>query len=140
MERLTKSFTKTLDSFLHILPVILGVLALANLATALLPPRVLTDFLPLEGVFGPLFGSLAGSVAVGHPLTSYVLAGEFMAAGVDLATVTAFVVSWVTVGVAQYPAEAAMLGIRFAMWRNALALLFAIAIGYVVTLFVEGAS
>ena len=138
VERLIKSVKKTGSSFIRILPVILGILALANLVTVLLPPRLLTATLPLEGALGPLVGSVAGGVAVGHPLTSYVLAGEFMNTGIDLATVTAFIVSWVTVGVAQFPAEAAMLGTRFALWRNALALVFAMTIGYLVALIVAG--
>lgn len=42
--------------------------------------------------------------------------------------VTALIVSWVTVGVVQLPAEALLLGRRFAIYRNLMCFLFAIMI------------
>ena len=57
-------------------------------------------------------------MAVGHPLTSYVLGGELLEHGVSLAAVTAFLVAWVTVGSIQLPAEMLMLGRRFSLYRN----------------------
>jgi hypothetical protein len=67
-------------------------------------------------------------VAIGHPLAGYVLGGELLAGGASLMAVTALIVSWVTVGVAQLPAEALLLGRRFAFTRNLLCFLSAIAI------------
>jgi hypothetical protein len=122
----------TLVTAARTLPIVLGVLALASLATAAVPPKSIAAALPMEGVLGPLFGAAVGSVAAGHPVTSYVLAGELTAAGVSLATVTALIVSWVTVGVVHLPAEAAILGTRFALWRNAISLLLAVAMAYVI--------
>jgi uncharacterized membrane protein YraQ (UPF0718 family) len=89
---------------------------------------------PLEGLLGPFYGAAAGGIAIGHPLTSYVLAGEFSAAGFSVATVTAFLVSWVTVGTVHMAAEAAVLGWRFALWRNAVSFALAVAIGYALAL------
>ncbi|MCD4704284.1 MAG: hypothetical protein K8R64_08360, partial [Methanosarcinaceae archaeon] len=54
----------------------------------------------------------------GHPITSYILGGEFLAQGVDLLVVTAFLIAWVTVGIVQIPVEAAVFGKRFAILRN----------------------
>jgi hypothetical protein len=45
-----------------------------------------------------------------------------------LFAVTALVVSWVTVGIVQLPAEALMLGRRFAIYRNLMCYLFAIVV------------
>lgn len=125
---------RTAATFARTFPIVLGVLALASLAAAAIPPQRLAEALPMESVLGPLFGALAGSVAAGHPVTSYVLAGELTAAGASLATITALIVSWVTVGVVHLPAEAAILGARFALWRNAISFVLAIAMGYVVAL------
>lgn len=88
----------------------------------------------MEGAFGPLIGAVVGSVVAGHPLTSYVLGGELQAAGLGLATVAAFLVSWVTVGVIQLPAEIASLGRRFALYRSAFCFLSSIAIAYLTAL------
>lgn len=123
---------RTAISFASTFPIVLGVLGLATLLSALAPPQSLARLLPMESTFGPLFGAIVGSVAAGHPITSYVLAGELMSAGASLATVTALVVSWVTVGIVHLPAEAAILGMRFALWRNALSFVLAIVMAYVV--------
>lgn len=122
---------QTARMFFMVLPILLGVFGLVSLAMVAIPPELFADALPFESVVGPLVGAAVGGVAAGHPLTSYVLAGEFLSAGVSLATVTAFIVSWVTVGIVHLPAEAAILGLRFALWRNAISFVFAIAIAYV---------
>jgi uncharacterized membrane protein YraQ (UPF0718 family) len=111
---------------------LLGVLALTSLLSAAYPPQQIAGFLPQTGLLAPVMGAAAGAVAAGHPVTSYVLAGELSAAGVSLAAVTALIVSWVSVGVVHMAAEASMLGTRFALWRNAISFVFAIAIGHVV--------
>ena len=117
-------------------PIVLGVLALASLVTAAVPPQSISEALPMESVLGPVFGALVGSVAAGHPVTSYVFAGELTAAGASLATITALVVSWVTVGIVHLPAEAAILGARFALWRNAISFVLAIMMAYVIALLI----
>jgi uncharacterized membrane protein YraQ (UPF0718 family) len=124
------SLVRTLRTFSSALPVILGVLLLTSLLMALVPAG------SLEGLFGAgegldvLLGTLLGSLAAAHPIAGYVLGGELLAAGVSLVAVTALLVSWVTVGVVQLPAEAVLLGRRFALLRNTLCLCFAVAIAY----------
>jgi hypothetical protein len=71
-----------------------------------------------------------GSITAGNPLAGYILGGELLAGGASLIAVTAMIVSWVTVGIVQLPAEALLLGRRFAMLRNLLSFLFAIAIAF----------
>jgi hypothetical protein len=55
------------------------------------------------------------SAVLGCELTSYVIGGEVRHEGVGMVAITAFIVSWVTVGIIQLPAEAVMLGKRFAI-------------------------
>ena len=95
------------------------------------------ESLPVEAVaawFGhsdfldALVGAVAGSISAGHPVSSYVLGGELLDKGVSLVAVTAFLVSWVSVGSIQLPAEAVMLGWRFALLRNLVCFLSSILI------------
>lgn len=81
-------------------------------------------------VWDPLWGSLAGSLSFGIPITSYIVGGEFLSQGVSLLAVTAFILSWTTVGVAMLPLEAGFLGRKFALVRNFLNFLFAIVIAF----------
>jgi uncharacterized membrane protein YraQ (UPF0718 family) len=123
---------RTAATFARTIPVILGVLALASLLMAAVSPERIVQLLPMQSAVGPLFAAIVGSVAAGSPVTSYVFAGELMSAGASLATVTALIVSWVTVGIVQLPAEAAILGMRFALWRNAISFGLALAMAYLV--------
>lgn len=124
------SLGRALRTFGSALPVILGILLLTSLLMALVPPGSLERLFGAGEGLDVLLGTLMGSVAAAHPLAGYVLGGELLAAGVNLVAVTALLVSWVTVGVVQLPAEALLLGRRFALRRNALCLVFAVAIAY----------
>jgi len=58
------------------------------------------------------------------------LGGELPNRGVSLVAVTAFIVSWVTVGIVQLPAEILLLGARFAIYRNVICFFGAVAIAF----------
>lgn len=131
---------QTSVTFLQTIPLVFAVLALVSLAAAALPPQRLAEALPRESLFGPILAGLVGSIAAGHPVTSYVLAGELSTAGASLATVTALIVSWVTVGIVHLPAEATALGTRFALWRNAISFCLAILMAYVIEALLRGVT
>lgn len=124
------ALARTLRAFLQMLPILFGMLLLTSLVLAWLPRTGLHALFGKHAVLDVLLGALVGSVAAGHPLAGYILGGELLAGGVSLIAVTALIVSWVTVGVVQLPAEALFLGKRFALVRNGLAFLSAIAIAW----------
>jgi len=101
---------------------------LTSLVISAFPEQISTSLFGKNSIFDALVGATFGGIAVGHPLVSYVLGGELLNSGVSLFAVTALIVSWVTVGVVQLPAEALMLGNRFALYRNLVCYLSAIAI------------
>ena len=76
-------------------------------------------------------GSALGSILAGHPITSYIIGGELLEQGISLIAVTAFLVTWVTVGLVQLPVESALLGKKFAITRNITAFLFAILVAII---------
>jgi hypothetical protein len=126
--RLRQSGRKTLRTFVNITPIIAGMLLLTSLAITLFPKELSTKIFGGHGMADVVLGALIGSVAAGHPLASYILGGELLAGGVSLFAVTALMVSWVTVGVVQLPAEALLLGRRFAIYRNLSCFFFSIAV------------
>ena len=127
-ERLISSIKKTVSMFTGMLPILVGVVLLTGLILELLPTEKAAEWFGNNSVLDALIGSTFGSISAGHPLTSYVLGGELLANGVSLVAVTALLVSWVTVGSIQFPAEALMLGRRFALYRNLLCFGFSILI------------
>lgn len=128
--RLTGSLGKTARTFLHLLPIILGMLLLTSLAVTLFPERISAGLFGGGDLLDALAATSLGSIAAGHPLASYLLGGELLRGGVGLIAVTALIVSWVTVGIVQLPAEMLMLGARFAIYRNAIGFISAGVIAF----------
>lgn len=127
---LKEALTKAARGIWNAVPVLIGVVLLIGLANAFIPKSAYSKVFT-NSIFDPLIGSAVGSVLAGNPITSYILGGEFLAQGVSLVAVTAFIVAWVTVGVVQLPAEAMLLGKRFAIARNAVSFVFAILVAVI---------
>lgn len=132
--RLLQSWVKTRKTILMTLPLIIGVLLLISILNIFLKPEWLTKLFQQNIFFNSLIGATIGSLAAGNPITSYILAGEFRQVGIGLATVTAFILTWVTVGMVQLPAESIILGKKFAIIRNMLSFISAILIGLIIQL------
>lgn len=132
--RLRQSAAKTLHTFVNVLPVIVGMLLLISLVLTVVPKGAAATLFGTNDLVDALAGAGLGSLAAGHPLTSYLLGGELLAGGIGLTAVTALIVSWVTVGLVQLPAEMMLLGRRFAIYRNGTCFLFAIVIAYLTVL------
>ncbi|MEA3457873.1 MAG: permease [Candidatus Thermoplasmatota archaeon] len=122
------SFYKALKSFGTTLPILIGVILLIGLFKVYIPSKLISSIFTGELFRDTLIGSIMGSILVGNPITSYIIGGELLNEGVSLFAVTAFIAAWVTVGLIQLPAEASILGKRFALMRNALSFLFSILV------------
>ena len=135
--RIKKAVLSLLNQLKMSIPVLIGVLLLIGLVASCTPQRLFIRIFAGNRFLDPLAGTVFGSIAAGNPLTSYVIGGELLANGVSLIAVIAFVVSWVTVGIVQLPAEIMMLGKRFALLRNALSFLMAGMIALLTVLTLE---
>ena len=121
---------KTIKTFINVVPVIVGMLLLTSLVITVFPEQISAGLFGNGDILDTLLGASIGSIAVGHPLASYLLGGELLGGGVGLIAVTALVVAWVTVGIVQLPAEAMLLGTRFAVYRNVICFIATILIAF----------
>jgi uncharacterized membrane protein YraQ (UPF0718 family) len=126
--RISASAKRAGVMLLHILPVLVGMLMLTGLLLKVLPVQAMSVWFGSSYLLDALLGAAAGSIAVGHPLSSYILGGELLDQGVSLVAVTAFLVSWVTVGSIQLPAEMLILGRRFGLYRNLFCFVASVAV------------
>jgi uncharacterized membrane protein YraQ (UPF0718 family) len=129
-EELKKSAVMTSRTFVNILPILLGMLLLTSMIVNLTPEAAIARYFGKCELLDVLTGTFIGSIAAGHPVASYILGGELLKGGISLLAVTALIVSWVTVGVVQLPAEALTLGRRFAIYRNLLCFVYAIGVSF----------
>ncbi|MCF6266905.1 MAG: permease [Desulfuromusa sp.] len=118
----------------RVFPNILAVVLLSGLIMEFVPMNRLSEFLGGGFFTDGLIGAGIGSISIGNPLVSYVLGGEMLDQGVSLMAVTALLVSWVTVGSIQLPAEIQTFGARFALLRNGISFVFALIIAFLVLL------
>jgi len=134
---ISTSFYKAIKSFGTTLPVLIGVILLISLFKVYIPSKLISSIFTGEIVRDTLFGSMIGSISAGNPITSYIIGGELLKEGVSLFAVTAFITAWVTVGIIQLPAEASILGKRFALMRNILSFLFSMLVAIATVLTIE---
>ena len=131
---LKQAFLKTAQSFRRSIPILLGVLMLLSLASTLIPKNLYAKIFTGNRIIDPLIGALVGSISGGNPVSSYIIGGELRSQGISMLAITAFIVAWVTVGVIQLPAEALMLGRRFALVRNGISFITAVVIAIITVL------
>ena len=122
------SFYKSFKSFGASVPVLIGVILLLGLFRVNVSPRLISSIFRGDFFGDVLIGSVFGSISAGNPLTSYIIGAELLKEGISLFAVTAFLVAWVTVGIIQLPAEAAILGKQFALKRNLISFVLAIMV------------
>ncbi len=138
MEQIKEAISKAGRALWKSLPMVLGTILLVGLISALIPKSFYLNLFHGEDFSDSLIGALVGSISAGTPITSYIFGGELLKQGVSLIAVTAFLVSWVTVGVIQLPAESAILGKKFALIRNAASFVFAIVVALAAGLIIGG--
>jgi uncharacterized membrane protein YraQ (UPF0718 family) len=125
---LYKPVRKALNGIIEILPILMGVLLLVSIVTVMVPKSFYAALFNGNLFRDSLTGSLLGSLLAGNPVTAYILGSGFLQNGVSIIAVTAFIAAWTTVGVVQLPAEAMILGKKFAFSRNISAFILSILV------------
>jgi len=122
-----QSLIKSIKTFKIAMPIMIGILMLISLINVNLQ-KYYTIIFTGNKILDPLIGAIAGSISFGIPITSYIVGGELLKQGVSLLAVSAFIMTWTTVGVAIIPLEASFLGKKFVISRNIVNFIFAILI------------
>lgn len=122
---------KTLRQFASLLPILTGVVLIFGLMRACMTKNLLTSIFTGNPLSDTLRAAVAGSIAAGNPINSYIIGGELLEFGVSLFAATAFILTWVTVGIIQLPAEGAALGKKFALIRNGIGFIIAIPVSII---------
>ena len=121
-------------------PLLLGVIGLVGLFQVLVTPKMLASLFQGNPLLDTLIGTLTGAISAGNPIVSYLIGGGLLDQGISLYAVSAFILSWVTLGFIQLPAEVEVFGGRFTLYRNILSLVFTILIAIATTLTLQVVS
>jgi len=122
------SFYKAFKSFGTTLPIMLGIILILGLFRTFVSKEMLISIFTGNTFQSTFIGALVGSIFTGNPVTSYIIGGELIKENVNLLAITSFIMAWVTVGIIQLPAEAGILGRKFAFNRNFLSFILSILV------------
>jgi len=128
-----KVLQKSILSIWAMTPMLLGIIGFVGLFQVLVTPKMLASLFRGNPIVDTLVGTLTGAVAAGNPIVSYLIGGELLGQGISLYAVCAFILSWVTLGFIQLPAEVEVFGGHFALYRNILAFVFTMLIAVLST-------
>jgi predicted Fe-Mo cluster-binding NifX family protein len=129
-EKLLNSVNRTVRQFASIIPVLIGVVFLIGLLQAFVSKEVLYSLFSGKHFPDTITGAFFGSIFTGNPINSYVIGNALLKLDVSLHAVTALILTWVTVGIIQLPAEISVLGWKFALSRNLSAFILAIPVAF----------
>ncbi len=127
----------TYNNLKNTLPILLAIILLISFIISAIPASFYGKFFTGNSIIDSFLGAIIGSIAAGNPVNSYVIGIELLKQNVGLVAVVAFMISWVTVGVIQFPAEALLLGKRFALVRNIFSFISAIIISILTVLILQ---
>lgn len=95
-----------------------------------LSPQAVSQFLlKFRGFTGIIVGALTGAVMMSPAATSYPIGQYLLAHNASLSLVSAFLFTWVGIGVVALPLEFKFLGKKFTLLRNSFTFVAAILIG-----------
>ena len=132
-----KSALQTLNSLKRSILILISVLLLVSFMISAIPKEFYSKIFTGNNLIDSLIGAIIGSISAGNPINSYIVGGELLNQGIGLIAVTAFILTWVTVGIVQLPAESLMLGKKFAIYRNILSFITAIVVSILTVLILQ---
>jgi uncharacterized membrane protein YraQ (UPF0718 family) len=132
-----QSLKHALKMFTTIAPILLAVIGLVGLFKTYVTPEMIQLLFTGNTLLDTFTGTIAGAISVGQPFISYFIGGELSSGGISLYAVTAFILSFVSLGIIQLPLEYSLFGTRFTLIRNLLSFLFAMLIAFMTVLTLE---
>jgi len=131
--RLKKTLAATFKTLCAMMPMLFAVIGLVGLFQTVVSPQMLRSLFSGTALQDTFIGTLVGGVSVGQPFFSYIIGGEMLDQGISLYAISAFILSWVTLGILQLPLEWSIFGGRFTITRNLLSFIFALLIACATT-------
>lgn len=125
-------------SFLSLAPSIVAIIWTIGFILTFLPPGLILKTIGRDAGFqGVIMAAAFGSIVLIPAFIAFPLAASFLRQGADVGAIAAFVTTLVMVGVITAPLEMKFFGKRFTLWRNSLSFVFALAIAFVMGVFLR---
>lgn len=108
---------------------IIAIVFLIGLILTIIPPESIKSAMGSSNTFiSTIIGAIAGSITLIPAFVGFPLAGSLVDAGASIVPAVAFLTTLTMVGIITFPLEKKEFGTKFAVTRNALSFVFAVAI------------
>lgn len=132
-EKTKKALKKAWKAFENILPQMIGIIVLVGILLALLDTETISVLIGAKsGWTGVVIAAVLGGITLMPGFIAFPTAALLIASGAGYMQIGAFVSSLMMVGTVTLPVEFKYFGKKAALWRNALALIFAFAVAFVI--------
>ncbi|PUU90928.1 permease [Halanaerobium sp.] len=122
---------------LGLAPQLISLVAVIGIIFSFLPPELIKEFLGGDFSLIQVGGAaLFGAVMMIPSLIALPLAGSLIDAGASYTPVAAFITTLTMVGFVTIPVELKELGKKITIYRNGLALIFAVIIAFMIGVFI----
>lgn len=136
---LTKNKQKTVNSMKmaksmmkNMIGEIVGILFLIGLILTFIPPEAIKNVLGKSNLYiSTVISAVVGSITLIPAFVAFPLVGSFVDIGASIVPAVAFLTTLTMVGVVTFPLEKQEFGLKFAIARNVLSLIFAIIIAVI---------
>ncbi len=135
--KIKKTWLQSAKPIIKMFPFFLWILLLVSLINSTIPKEFYSKIFKNNILIDSILGTAIGGISIGNSITSYIIGGEFLQQWVNLVAITAFLVSWVTIGVFHFVPEAYYFGKKFTIIRNILSFIFSILIAIITVLIYE---
>jgi uncharacterized membrane protein YraQ (UPF0718 family) len=111
---------------------ILSIIFLIGMILTLLPPETIAGFVGKQSVLmSTIVSAAVGAITLIPAFIAFPLVGTLIKGGVGIVTAVAFLTTLTMVGIVTIPLERREFGLKFAVVRNGLSFIFAIAIALI---------
>lgn len=128
-KKLKRSVKKGVKQFIKNSIRLFAVFLIIGLLQSFLSKESVANFLlNFQGFKGIIFGELTGAIMMGPVASGYPIGKYLLENGASVSLISAFLLSWVLIGIVSITIEFKELGVKFAISRNILTLIFIILI------------
>jgi len=127
-----EAIKKSAISILKILPMFVAIVWLVGIFQVFVTPKMLSHFFDGSYFHDTITSLISGSITIGQVILSCIVGFALLKKGVTLFAVTVFFLTFTTIGMIQIPLEMELLGKRFTIIQNFMAIVFIVIVSYMI--------
>lgn len=136
-EKTKKALIKALKSIENILPQFLGIILVVGITLSIFNPEMISKIIGSNsGIGGVFLSAILGSIAMMPTFVAFSTGDMLLKSGAGISQVATLISTLTLIGIITVPLESKYIGKRATIYRNILAFIFSIIVGFFVKMVV----